>query len=134
MPAVVGVLLAIELVDELVFGAREAAWPQIRDDLSLDYVQIGILLSLPLLVANIVEIPLAFLGDTRRRKLLILSGGVVFVASILLTALSDSFWPLLVAFMLFAPASGAFVALSEASLADIDPTRREQNMEKWTAT
>jgi hypothetical protein len=31
----VATLLAIELLDELVFGAREAAWPLIRDELSL---------------------------------------------------------------------------------------------------
>src|SRR5947208_2848400 len=133
MPAVVLVLLAIELVDELVFGAREAAWPVIRDDLSLDYVQIGILLSLPLLVANIIEIPLAFLGDTRHRKLVIVAGGGVFIASVLLVGLSGSFWPLLVALLLFSPASGAFVSLAQASLADVDAGRREQNMARWTA-
>jgi hypothetical protein len=41
----VATLLAIELLDELVFGAREAAWPLIRDQLSLSYTQIGLLLS-----------------------------------------------------------------------------------------
>src|SRR5439155_24303451 len=87
----------------------------------------------PLLVANFVEIPIAFLGDTHRRKLLIIAGGVVFVASVVLTAVSDSFWPLLGALLLFSPASGAFVALSEASLADVEPARREQNMARWTA-
>ena len=40
-------LLAIELLDEFVFGAREAAWPAIRDELDLSYVQIGLLLSVP---------------------------------------------------------------------------------------
>ena len=50
-----------------------------------------------------------------------------------LTAVSDSFWPLLGALLLFSPASGAFVALSEASLADVEPARREQNMARWTA-
>ena len=43
--------LAIELLDELVFGAREAAWPLIRTDLDLTYLQIGVLLSVPAAVA-----------------------------------------------------------------------------------
>jgi hypothetical protein len=29
--------LAIELLDELVFGAREAAWPAVREELDLSY-------------------------------------------------------------------------------------------------
>jgi len=48
-------LLAIEFLDEFVFGAREAAWPLIRTDLGLNYIQIGLLLSLPSLVSSIVE-------------------------------------------------------------------------------
>ena len=38
------ILLVIEFLDEFVFGAREAAWPLIRDDLGLTYAQIGLLL------------------------------------------------------------------------------------------
>ena len=40
-------LLLIEFLDELVFGVTEAAWPLIRDDLGLNYAQIGLALSLP---------------------------------------------------------------------------------------
>ena len=40
------ILLAIEFLDEFVFGAREAAWPLIRDELTLSYGQVGLLLSL----------------------------------------------------------------------------------------
>ena len=39
---------------------------------------------------------------------------------------------LLAAFTLFSPASGAFVSLAQATLADVDPTRLEQNMARWT--
>lgn len=41
------ILLLIEFLDELVFGAGEAAWPLIRDDLALSYDQIGLLLGIP---------------------------------------------------------------------------------------
>ncbi len=39
--------LLIEFIDELVFGVEAAAWPLIRDDLALNYIQIGLALSLP---------------------------------------------------------------------------------------
>jgi hypothetical protein len=40
-------LLAIELLDEFVRAAREAAWPLIRTDLGLDSAQIGLPVSVP---------------------------------------------------------------------------------------
>ena len=49
-------LLAIEFLDEFIFGAREAACPLIRTDLDLIYAQGGVvLLSLPSLVGSLVE-------------------------------------------------------------------------------
>lgn len=126
------ILLAIELLDELVFGVREASWPLMRDDLGLTYVQVGLLLSLPGFIANFIEPALGILADTGRRRALVLGGGVAFLVSLLLTAWSASFIPLLLSFILFYPASGAFVSLSQAALMDHDPARHEQNMAQWT--
>jgi FSR family fosmidomycin resistance protein-like MFS transporter len=39
---------------------------------------------------------------------------------------------LLISFIIFYPASGAFVSLSQATLMDTDPARHEQNMARWT--
>jgi FSR family fosmidomycin resistance protein-like MFS transporter len=39
---------------------------------------------------------------------------------------------LLIALVLFYPASGAFVNLSQASLMDAEPEKHEQNMVRWT--
>jgi len=125
-------LLAIELLDELVFGVREASWPLIRANFHLSYVQIGILLGIPEIVAGVVEPFIGILGDLGRRRALILGGGVMFAASLFLTVISDSFLPLLMSFTIFYPASGAFVSLSQASLMDSDPTRHEQNMARWS--
>ena len=126
------ILLLIEFLDEFVFGAREAAWPLIRDDLRLSYVQIGLLLSLPNIVSSVVEPFLGILGDTWKRRALILGGGVFFVLALLLTATSHTFLVLLLSFILFYPASGAFVSLSQAALMDTDPARHEHNMARWT--
>jgi MFS transporter, FSR family, fosmidomycin resistance protein len=128
----VAVLLLIELLDELVFSVREATLPLIRDAYLLDYVQIGLLLSIPRIVANIIEPVLGILGDTRYRRHIIIIGGIVFAVQLLAIVISSNFLMLLVATCLLYPASGAFVALSQATLMDTDPQRHEQNMARWT--
>lgn len=128
----VSVLLFVEFLDEVVFGARETAWPLIRADLNLDYVQIGLLLSLPPLLANFIEMGFGILADMGYRRRLILGGGILFALASLATGLSESFGALMIAFIVFNPASGAFVSLSQAALMDHDPTRHEQNMARWT--
>ncbi len=125
-------LLLIELIDEFFFGALEASWPLIRDDLALTYFQIGLLLSLPRIWGSLTGIGIGILGDVWRRRLLILGGGVVFCISLALVSISGSFLWLLVALALFDPASGAFVGLSQATLMDSAPARHEQNMARWT--
>ena len=122
--AFIALLLFIEFLDELTYGTREAAWPAVRDDLALTYLQIGLLLSVPNVVANVIEPVVYILADVWDRRLLIALGGAAFVAALVLTALSGSFWPLMAAFALMYPASGAFVSLSQASLMDHAPERR----------
>ncbi|HEX9919163.1 MAG TPA: MFS transporter [Pyrinomonadaceae bacterium] len=124
-------LLAIEFLDELVDGSRQAAWPHIRRDLSLSYTEIGLLLAIPNLASTFIEPPLALLGDTRHRRTIILTGGVCFALSMLLVARSSGFASLLLALVLFYPAGGAFVSLSQAALMDSAPARREANMARW---
>jgi MFS transporter, FSR family, fosmidomycin resistance protein len=125
-------LLTIEFLDELVFGTRESAWPLIRDEFHLSYSQIGLLLSIPLLVASVIEPLIGILADVWRRRFFILGGGITFTISLALIAYSYNFPLLMAAFILIAPSSGAFVSLSQAALMDSDPDRREQNMARWT--
>ena len=139
IPSFLLLVLAIEFLDETIFGASEAAWPLIRDDLGLNYAQIGILLSLPAIFANLLEPVLAIISDhwgrpsrVSTRLLIILFGGIFYAISLLLTATSRSYLSLLISFMIFFPASGAFVSLSQAALMDTDPERREQNMARWS--
>jgi len=126
------VLLVIELLDELTFGLREAAWPQIQADLGLDYAQIGVIAGLPNFIASLVEPFFGIAGDTARRRVLVLGGGVFVCLALLATAASQSYWMMLAAAIVLSPASGAFVSLSQATLMDADPTRHEQNMARWT--
>lgn len=126
------IYLLIEFIDELVFGVGEAAWPLIRDDLGLNYFQIGLALSLPGLLANFIEPFLFILGDVWKRRAIIFLGGLFFTISLLLTGTSDSFPLLMFSLILFNPSSGAFVSLSQSSLMASAPTRHEQNMARWT--
>jgi MFS transporter, FSR family, fosmidomycin resistance protein len=115
-----------------VFGAREAAWPLMRADLGLSYTEIGLLLSVPSLVALVVEPLLGVVAVTWKRRVLVLAGGSAFAGALLLAAGAPSFWALLIAFSVLYPASGGFVSLSQASLMDLQPERREHNMARWT--
>jgi MFS transporter, FSR family, fosmidomycin resistance protein len=95
-------------------------------------VQIGLLLSVPGIIASLIEPVLGILADVWKRRVLILGGGVCFALGCLMTALSGSFYLLMFSTILLYPASGAFVSLSQAALMDTDPTRHDYNMARWT--
>jgi MFS transporter, FSR family, fosmidomycin resistance protein len=116
-----------------VFGAREAAWPLIRTDLRLSYVQIGLLLTLPSVLGALVAPAIGILGDSGHRRRIVLAGGVAFAAGLAATSAAWGFGPFLAASLLLWLASGAFVSLSQASLMDLDPAAHERNMARWTA-
>lgn len=125
--------LAVELVDELVDGTKGAALPLIRHDLHLTYVQVGLLASVPLLLGSLLELPVGVLaGHGGGRRRIVLAGGAVFILSLVAAAAARTFTGLLIAFVAFFPASGAFVSLTQSSLMDAAPQRRERNMARWT--
>lgn len=126
------IFLIIEFLDELVDGVYSPALLLIRSDLHLNYTQIGMLLTIPNTIGSIIEPILGILADIGQRRKLILGGGIAFAAALLLISLSHNFPLLLTALILFNPASGAFVSLSQATLMDIEPKRHEQNMARWT--
>jgi MFS transporter, FSR family, fosmidomycin resistance protein len=131
--AVLLAALAVELVDELVDGTKGAALPLIRHDLALNYVQVGLLTAIPLIVGSLLELPMGVLSGTgSRRRRLILGGGLVFVAAVLAAGLARSFTVLVIALTAFFPASGAFVSLTQAALMDAAPGRQAQHMARWT--
>lgn len=132
MRAPVIALLAIELLDELVFGAREAAWPALREELDLSYTQIGLLLSVPTYSSALLEPVFGVLGDSRWRRMVVVGGGIGMATALALVAGAPGFVVLLVAFALLFPSTGAFVSLSQATLMDLEPERRELNMTRWS--
>jgi FSR family fosmidomycin resistance protein-like MFS transporter len=125
--------LAVELIDELVDGTKSAALPFIRDSLGLSYGQIGLLASVPLIAGSLIELPMGVLaGAGTRRRRVAAAGGLVFIAALLAVAAAASFGAVLAAFVIFFPASGAFVSLTQAALMDAEPRRQHQLMARWT--
>jgi MFS transporter, FSR family, fosmidomycin resistance protein len=86
----------------------------------------------PNFVSLVVEPLLGVLAVTWRARTLVVAGGFAFAAGLALLAGAASFAVLLGAFVVLYPASGAFVSLSQASLMDLQSTRREHNMARWT--
>ena len=132
IPRFVLALLLVELLDELAGGVREGAWPFLRQDFGLTYLQIGSLLGVPALLSSVLDPLIGILADTRWRRALVIGGGALFALSLFLTAASGGYALLLLSFILFYPASGAFVNISQAELMDGDPERQDQNMARWT--
>ena len=132
MSSFVLLLLIIEFLDELVFGAREAALPLIQQDLDISYGQIGLLLMLPAFLANFIEPVFAIWADMGRKRWVILGSGLLFTGGLILTALSGNYLILLGAMIILYPASGGFVSISQAAMIDSEPARAEQNMARWT--
>ena len=87
---------------------------------------------MPLLAGGLLELPLGILAaGSRRRRLAVLGGGIVFILSLAAVAGARSFAVLLCAFTVFFPASGAFVSLTQAELMDAWPGRQASIMARW---
>jgi MFS transporter, FSR family, fosmidomycin resistance protein len=125
--------LAVEFVDELFDGTKSGALPLIKHDLSLSYLQIGLLSAVPLIAGSILELPVGVIsGSGARRRRFILAGGLIFIVSVLAVGLAPAFGVLLVALTIFFPASGTFVSLSQSALIDSATDRQAQRMARWT--
>ena len=112
---------------------RESAWPLLRDDLGLSYAEIGLLIAVPNLVGGLVQPGFGLLADAGRRRALVLGGGVAFSVALAAIAGAWAFLPLMLASLVLAPASGAFVSLAQATLIDVGGAGPERSMARWVA-
>ncbi len=126
------IFLLIEFFDELHYGASGAALPSLRTDLALSYAQVGLLLGLPGILNTFIEPAVLLLGDTRLRKWLVVGGGLIIAAGLVVIAGAGSFPLVLLAVVVIYPASGAFVSLAQATLMDLNPGREPHMMARWS--
>lgn len=125
-------LYGVELLDELIYGLQGAVLPTLKIELALSYTQIGLLFTVPGLVAFFGEPIIGLLGDTRHRRTLVLGGLAATVLGLLLIATGQLFAVVLLAFSIMGTASGAYVNLAQGTLIDLDPSRAENTMARWT--
>lgn len=83
------------------------------------------------MVAAFIEPALGLLADRGHRRGLILVGGLLSALVLVGNAVATGFPILLVAFVLGAPAAGAFVTLAQTVLMDAAPDHHERSMARW---
>lgn len=126
-------LIGVDFLDEWSSGIPAVASPDIQSDFGISYgMAAGWVLTAFGLLAVVVEPPIFVLADRFPRRWFICGGlgvlGVICIGS----GLAPSFAWLLVALLLFGPASGVGVGLSQATLMDAHPADREGMMVRWT--
>ncbi len=125
-------LYGVELLDELIYGLVGAVLPSLKSDLALSYTEVGLLLTVPALVALAGEPLIGLLGDTRHRRTLAVAGCAATGLGLLLTGIAQTFGLVLIAFTILYISSGAYVNLAQATLVDRNPDRAEHTMARWT--
>lgn len=126
------IFLTIELLDELIGGILDPAWPLIRQDLNLSYGQMGLLLALPNIFGTLIEPILGIWVDMGHRQRLIIAGGLGVAIALIILSLSPNFAWLLIGLILLNPASGSFVNVAQATFMDLALKRHERHMALWT--
>ncbi len=125
-------LFGVEFLDEFIYGLQGAILPKLRDDLALSYTQVGLLFTIPGLISIAGEPIIGLIGDTRHRHALVVGGIAATALGLFLTGVGQTFAIILIAFVILYIASGAYVNLSQATLVDLNPSRAEHTMARWT--
>jgi FSR family fosmidomycin resistance protein-like MFS transporter len=127
----IAILYGVELLDELIYGLHDAALPYLKTEFNLTYFQLGLLFTLPGVVAWLIEPLIGFSADTRHRRLLVIGGIVATAFGLAMIAFSQTYLVILIAFCVLYPASGAYVNLAQGTLIDLNPTRAEHTLARW---
>jgi FSR family fosmidomycin resistance protein-like MFS transporter len=126
-------LIGVDFLDELSSGIPFVAAPEIKSEFGVSYAQAaGWLLTAMGVLGFLLEPPLFVLADRHPRRWFVCGGLAVLGVSCLLAALAPSWGVLVVALLVFGPASGCGVTLSQATLMDAHPGDRERMMVRWT--
>ena len=125
-------MLVVEFMDEFFFSAFEALRPIIRDAFSLSYVELGLLTTIPVLVAIVIEPIMGLFADTDKRRLVMIGGGIAYGIGLIIQGLAPNFTIFMMGTILQFPAAGVFINIAQAALMDDAPTRRENRMALWT--
>jgi FSR family fosmidomycin resistance protein-like MFS transporter len=125
-------LLSMALFDELTCGFLVIALPLLRDRLHLSYAEAGLLFTVGALASLLVEPVINVVSDLGSKRIPILVGTVMLAGAFILAGLAHSFLVELLAFVIWSPAVGISVGLSQAALIDGAPHSSEPILLRWT--
>jgi MFS family permease len=126
-------LLFVGFLDELGSGIPGLGAPEIQSGFDVSYgMAAGWLQWAFLVLALVLEPPLMLLADRYPRRRFVLGGLLALAASSWLAALAPTYALLFAALALWGASSGVGVSLSQATLMDAHPERRERMMARWT--
>ncbi len=125
-------LLCMGLLDELVVGIPVVALPLLRDRLGLSYVQIGLLFTAGALSSIVLEPLINLFSDRGSKRPWILSGLLILAVAFVVMSNATSYTLLLLAFIVYFPATDAATGLSQAVVIDAAPGEAARTMTRWT--
>jgi FSR family fosmidomycin resistance protein-like MFS transporter len=123
----------VDFLDELTSGIPFVGSPDVQRSFGLTYAMAaGWTLAAIQFLSLLLEPPLFVLADRYPKKRFVCGGLLVLGLTCILAGLAPSYWVFLLALVLFGPASGCGVTLSQAVLMDANPETRERMMTRWT--
>jgi MFS family permease len=126
-----GLLLSVAFLDELASGVSPVAAPELEGLFGLSHLGAAGATLVALAALGFIEPVLLLLADRYPRRWFLCGGLFVLGLANVLAAVAPSYWMLLLALLLYGPASGCGVGLAQASLADASPNDRERAMARW---
>nr|QKW93917.1 MFS domain-containing protein [Vitiosangium cumulatum] len=119
-------------IDELVTGVVPSSAPELLGAFGLTPAQAaGWTLFAFQILGALLEPPLLAMAHGRRERPMRVAGLALMAATSLAAALAPSYWLFLAALVLYGPASGLGVNLSQAALVSANPERREAVLARW---
>lgn len=127
-------LAVIGAIDELWSGVAVVAAPEVEKLHDISHAGYTLwVFAVPILVASLIEAPIALLSDRMPRKLVLASSLGMLAVSLLLAALAPTPWLLAGALALAGAASGVACGTAQAELVTRYPGGAAPAMTRWIA-
>ncbi|HEX5939980.1 MAG TPA: MFS transporter [Dehalococcoidia bacterium] len=121
-------MLFVDFMDEWVSFFPAGSLNQIQGDLDLSYGQAGVILAC-FGLGGLLGTPIGGLAaDFVDRRKLLTGGAFAYAASMALFGLSDGFWVMVLAALLWGASSDPFTHPADVVLAELDPDMLETNV------
>ncbi|UFU00196.1 MFS transporter [Radiobacillus kanasensis] len=118
------VFIALAAFEHIIIGLFPPLFPYIAKDLAIDVGDLGFISGMNILVTAVSSIYWGYLSGKTKRKRLIIIGTLIWVGSIFLTAISQSFVELLLYQVLTGIGLGCMASIGFSVLTDYIPYRK----------